>query len=137
MEDFGGEVLEADEDAVVSEVVVGGVVEFGRLGEEGRAGVAVDADEDRVGFGGVVGGDAGHEVAANLEGRGFPGDGFFNVGEGQAGFPDGFEGDHGVRVQGLAGGRRSGMKGQHLNGHTTNAILGDDSGNRHGGIKKS
>lgn len=29
VEDFGGEVLEADEDAVVSEVVVGGVVEVG------------------------------------------------------------------------------------------------------------
>lgn len=37
-----------------------------------------------------------------LEGRGSPGGGFFHVGEGQAGLPDGFEGDHGDRVQGLA-----------------------------------
>jgi len=81
VEDFGGEVLQADEDAVVFEIVDGGVVEVGGLGEEGGAVLAVDADEDRVGFGGFVGGDAGHEVAADLEGRGSPGDGFFHVGE--------------------------------------------------------
>ena len=82
VEDFGGEVLEADEDAVVCEVVVGGVVEAGRLGEEGGAVFAVDADEDRVGFGGFVGGNASHEVAADFEGWRSPGGGFFYVGEG-------------------------------------------------------
>jgi len=108
VEDFGREVLEADEDGIVVEVVVRGVVEVGRLGEEGGAVVAVDADEDRAGLGGFVGGDAGHEAAADLEGGGSPGGRFFHVGEGQAGLPDGFEGDHGVRVQGLACGRRGG-----------------------------
>lgn len=82
VEQVGGEVFEADENAVVSEVVVGGVVEVGRLGEEGGAVLAVDADEDRVGLGGFVGGDAGHQVAADLEGRGPEGGGFFYVGEG-------------------------------------------------------
>ena len=82
MEDFGGEMFEADQDAVVSEVVVGGVVEVGRLGEEGGAVPAIDADEEGAGFGGFVGGDAGHQVAADLEGRGSPGGGFFYVGEG-------------------------------------------------------
>jgi hypothetical protein len=90
VEDCGREVLEADEDAVVSEVVVGGVVEVGRLGEKGGAGFAVDADEDRVGLGGFVGGNAGHEVTADLEGGLAEGGGFFHVGEGQAGLPDGF-----------------------------------------------
>jgi hypothetical protein len=80
VEDCGREVLEADEDAVVSEVVVGGVVEVGRLGEKGGAVTAIDADEERVatpasksgspgtpgvGLGGLIGGEAGHHLAVD------------------------------------------------------------------------
>lgn len=81
-EDVGREVGETDEDAVVSEVVVGGVVEVGRLGEEGFPVVAVDADEERTGLGGLIGGDAGHEVAADFQGGFAERSALFYAGEG-------------------------------------------------------
>ena len=91
---------EADEDAVVAEVVVGGVVEVGGLGEEGGAVGPVDADEEGAGFGRFVGGDAGHQGAADPEGAGAEVGGVLHAGEGEADAEGGGFGEHGVRVQG-------------------------------------
>lgn len=97
---LGGAVGEADKNAVVSEVVVGGVVEVGGFGEEGGAVDPVDADEEGVRLGGFVGGDARHHLAVDLEGAGAEVGGVFDAGEGEADAKDGGLGDR-HRVQRL------------------------------------
>lgn len=93
---------EADKDAVVAEIVVGGVVEAGGFGKEGGAVGPIDADEEGAGFGGFVGGDAGHHLALDLEGAGAEVGGVLDAGEGEANAEGGGFGEHGKRVPGLA-----------------------------------
>jgi len=82
--ELGSAVGETDEDAVVAEVVVGGIVEVGGFGKEGGTVAAIHADEEGVGLGGFVGGDAGHHGALHFEGGGAKGGGLLDVGEGAA-----------------------------------------------------
>lgn len=101
--ELGSAVGEADEDAVVSEVVVGGVVEVGGFGEEGGPVAAIHTNEERVGLGGFVGGDAGHHVALHFEGWRAEGGGLLYVGEGAADFEGLGEGEgHGKILDCLA-----------------------------------
>lgn len=97
--ELGGEVGEADEDGVVVLVVGWAVVEGGRLGEEVGAVGAVDAEEEGVGLGLFVGGDAGHHFAADLEGGRAEGGGLLDVGEAEGGGEEVGDGNgHGDRV---------------------------------------
>jgi hypothetical protein len=90
----GRDAGKANQDDGIAEVVVGDIVKFRGSGEQFSAVVKIDADRNRTGFGGAVGGQAGEEISAELERRRTVGSAFLNAGQGEA---DGF---YGIEVEG-------------------------------------
>jgi hypothetical protein len=86
---------EADQDAGVADVMIGDVVDVGRVGEERGAIVVIHANHKRAGFGGAMRGKAGEKVSAKLEGGRAIGGARLDAGQGEADFADGGERDRG------------------------------------------